>query len=58
MRRMAGLAALALVATACGGPAGGGRDEQTLTVLAAASLTEPFTDSRAASRPSTPASTW
>lgn len=40
----AALAALALVATACGGSAGGGRDEQRLTVLAAASLTEPFTE--------------
>ncbi|HEU4512578.1 MAG TPA: molybdate ABC transporter substrate-binding protein [Nocardioidaceae bacterium] len=42
MRRAAALVILALAATACGG-AGSGQDQQTLTVLAAASLTEPFT---------------
>lgn len=42
MRRAAAIVALALLATACGG-SGAGEDEQTLTVFAAASLTEPFT---------------
>lgn len=46
MRRVAALVVLGLVTTACGsgGGAEGGRAGQNLTVLAAASLTEPFTE--------------
>ena len=46
MRRTAAVALLALAATACSGtssdPGGGSGDDRTLTVMAAASLTEPF----------------